>query len=382
MKILVSAGEASGDLYSASLVIALRKRIPELEFHGCTGPKMRAAGVHQVIDAANLNVVGLVEVLRHIPRIYREYRKLSDWARREQPAVAILTDSPDFHIRLARRLKRQGIPVIYLVAPQVWAWRSNRIKQLRRNVRELLCIFPFEPEFFARHRMPATYIGHPLTRLVKPSLTREEFLRKHRIPANRPVVTLLPGSRPGEISRHLPILARAAELMNRRQAISFLLATPAGLISRLGDSFFREPIGAAPIQHIEGETWDAIAHADMALAASGTVTVEAALLGTPMIAYYKVNPLSWWMGRFLVKVPFFSMVNLIGERQIVPEMIQNGLSGDSLAHTATSLLEDAGARALMRQDLAEVATRLATSIDPMDLAADRVLHLISGEADK
>ncbi|MBK5290882.1 MAG: lipid-A-disaccharide synthase [Acidobacteriia bacterium] len=382
MKILVSAGEASGDLYTASLVASLRNRLPEVEFHGCAGPRMRAAGVHQVIDAANLNVVGLIEVVRHIPRIYREYRKLSDWARRERPAVAILTDSPDFHLRLARRLKRQGIPVIYLIAPQVWAWRSGRIAQMRRNIRELLCIFPFEVEFFARHQMPATYIGHPLTRLVKPAFTRDEFLRKHRIPANRPIVTLLPGSRPGEMSRHLPLLARAAELMNRRQATTFLLATPAGLISRLGASFFTEPIGSAAIQHIEGETWDTIAHADLALAASGTVTIEAALLGTPMVAYYKVNPLSWWMGRFLVKVPFFSMVNLIAGRQVVPEMIQNGLTGDSLAQTATSLLEDSGARARMKQDLAEIAGRLATSADPMELAAERVLRVLSGEVDK
>src|SRR5579863_5378049 len=174
-KILISAGEASGDLYASLVVEELRRIHPDAEFFGCTGPRLRKAGVRAIVDAASLAVVGLLEVVRHIPRIYGEYRKLIRAAERERPDVAILTDSPDFHLRLARRLKRLGIPVIYLVAPQVWAWRQGRLPAMRQNIDQLLCIFPFEPEFFAAHGIDARYIGHPLTRLVKPSAGREEL---------------------------------------------------------------------------------------------------------------------------------------------------------------------------------------------------------------
>src|SRR5579863_315462 len=174
-KILVSAGEASGDLYASLAVEELRMAYPDAEFFGCTGPRLRAAGVRTVVDAASLAVVGVFEVVHHIPRIYGEYRKLLAAAERERPDVAILTDSPDFHLRVARRLHQAGVPVVYLVAPQAWAWRRGRLAQMRRTLRHLLCIFPFEENFFRREGVPATYIGHPLAGLVGPALTRDEF---------------------------------------------------------------------------------------------------------------------------------------------------------------------------------------------------------------
>src|SRR5215471_8812783 len=180
-RILVSAGEASGDLYASLVVAELSRALPGSEFFGCTGPRLRAAGVGTVVDAASLAVVGLIEVVAHIPRIYGEYRKLLAAAEERRPDLAILTDSPDFHLRVARRLHRRGIPVVYLVAPQVWAWRKGRIPGMRRTIRCLLCIFPFEEEFFTREAVAATYIGHPLAGLVRPSLSREEFFRKHRL---------------------------------------------------------------------------------------------------------------------------------------------------------------------------------------------------------
>ncbi len=201
-KVLISAGEASGDLYAAGLVDALRRRNPGLEFFGCAGPRMQRTGVRAVVDAASLSVVGLVEVITHIPRIYGEYRKLLRAAKEEQPEIAILTDSPDFHLRLARRLKELNIPVIYLVAPQVWAWRKGRLPLMQRTIDRLLCIFPFEPEFFARHGIEATYIGHPLTRLIQPSAGRAELRQRFNVPDGTKLIALLPGSRKGEISRH------------------------------------------------------------------------------------------------------------------------------------------------------------------------------------
>ena len=363
-KILISAGEASGDLYAASLVETLRRRFPEAEFFGCAGPRMRRAGVRAVVEAESLSVVGLFEVVRHIPRIWDEYRKLIQAARRERPRLAILTDSPDFNLRVARRLKRMGVPVVYLVAPQVWAWRRGRIPLMRRVIDHLLCIFPFEEEFFRRHGISATYIGHPLSRLIRPSLTKADFFRKHNLAADRPLVALLGGSRRGEAGRHLPILVEAAGAIERQQPAQFVLATPAS-----GFAHFRERISGASIQVIEGETWDVLAHADVALAASGTVTIEAALLGTPMVTFYKVSALSWRLGRRLVRVPYYTMVNLVAGRAVVPELMQNEISGERLAAEALRLLNNPGDRDEMRRGLAGVAAALSSGEDPMERAA-------------
>lgn len=373
--ILVSAGEASGDLYASLLVDELRSLWPDARFFGCTGPRMRRAGVETVVDASSLAVVGLVEVLSHIPRIYGEYRKLLATALERRPDFAILTDSPDFHLRLARQLRRRNIPVIYLVAPQVWAWRKGRLPAMRQNLRHILCIFPFEERFFRGHGVEATYIGHPLAGLAKPSLSRVEFFRKHRLPPDRPLVTVLPGSRRGEASRHLPPLLDAVERIYGEQAASFLMPASA----TTGARFFQERIGASPVNVIEGENWDAIAHADIALAASGTVTVEAALLGTPMVTFYKVTPISWILGRLLVRVPFYSMVNLIAERAIVPELMQSQMNGERLAAEALALLRDEAARARMRSDLAEVRRRLSGFGQPMARASAIIQDLMEGQ---
>ena len=355
-KILVSAGEASGDLYAALVVEELRRLVPHAEFFGSTGPRLRAAGVRTVVDAQSLAVAGLFEVVTHIPRIYGEYRKLLQAAQREPPDVAVLTDSPDFHLRVARRLAARGVPVFYLVAPQVWAWRKRRLSGMRRSVRHLLCIFPFEEEYFRREGLAATYIGHPLAGRVGPALSREEFFRKHRLVPERRLIVVLPGSRRGEAARHLPALRDAAERLSRDEDMNFIL--PASAMT--GSEFFRKRMGDTPIQVIEGESWDAIAHADLALAASGTVTVEAALLGTPMVTFYKVTTPSWIAGRLLVRVPFYSMVNLIAGRSVVPELMQGRMTGVNLAAEARRLLADQTARAEMREGLAEVRRRLST----------------------
>ncbi len=378
-RVLISAGEASGDLYAASLVRALQARNPELKFFGCTGPRMRAAGVECVVDSASLAVVGLVEVVRHIPRIYGEYRKLLREARRLRPQIAILTDSPDFHLRLARQLKKMGVPVIYLVAPQVWAWRKDRIPMMRRTLDRLLCIFPFEEEFFRSHGIRATYIGHPLTRLVRSSAAPAEIRRRFGIGLDEPLVALLPGSRKGEVLRHLPDLLEAAERIGRSRRTRFILALPQGFGARADLSNFKERFSGASIQVQEGETWDVLACADLALAASGTVTIEGCLLNTPMITYYRVNRLSWLIGKLLVRVPFYSMVNLIAGRAVVPELMQTKLTGERLAAEAMLLLEDPEARARMREELGAVAAKLAGSRDPMELAAGEVGEFLKEE---
>jgi lipid-A-disaccharide synthase len=377
----VSAGEASGDYYASELVRELRRRWPQCEYFGCAGPHLRDAGVEAVVQSEDLSVVGIVEVIGHLPRIWMRFRRLIGAAARRKPDLAILTDSPDFHFRVARKLKRLDIPVVYLIAPQVWAWRKGRVKVMRRVIDRLLCIFPFEDEFFREHRVPATYIGHPLAGRVRPSLSKEEFFQKHNLPLDRPLITVLPGSRRSESLRHIPDLVRAAQILmaDTHGEISFILPSS----PTCGAEFFEQALGDSPIRAIDGEAWDAMAHCDVALAASGTVTVEGALLGAPMVTFYRVTDLTWKLGRWLVDVPFFSMVNLIAGRKVVPELIQNDMTGERIASEAAVLLGNAAERWKMKKELARVAELLATGAkgDPITRAADAVEELwaLSGQ---
>jgi lipid-A-disaccharide synthase len=374
VRVFISAGEASGDLYASRVVEALRARHPDAEFFGCAGPRAQAAGVRAIVDSRELAVAGLIEVVPHIPRIWLLFRKLIRAAKIEKPDIAVLTDSPDFHLRLAKKLKALGIPVVYLIAPQAWAWREGRVRILRRNIRRLLCIFPFEEVFFSTRGVPTTYIGHPLAGIVKPSMSRTEFLEQLAIPRDRPLIALLPGSRHGEVARHLPYLLDAAARIAKTRPATFVLALPPGFgfeTSKIRDTVkFWERNGVASIQVKEGITWDILAYCDVALAASGTVTIEAALLGAPMVTFYRVNELSWRLGRWLVRAPFLSMVNLVAERQVAVELIQHDMTGEKIAAEAVRLLDDEQAREEMRAGLAEVRAKLATGGDPMSTAAE------------
>jgi lipid-A-disaccharide synthase len=377
VRIFISAGEASGDLYASRLVEVLKARHPEAEFFGCAGPRMQAAGVRAVVDQRSLAVVGIIEVIPHIPRILGELNKLVRACAAEPPDVAILTDSPSFHLPLARKLKRQGVPIVYLVAPQAWAWKQGRVKTMRATLSRLLCIFPFEEEFFRKHQVPTTYIGHPLSRLAKPKLTRAEFCSKLDIPEVSRIVAILPGSRKGELAKHLPVLLKAIELIRQRHPVTFVLALPGGF--GLQNTRFWKPVQAQSIKVIEGHTWDTLAQAELALAASGTVTIEGAMLGTPMVTFYRVNALSWYLQRWRVRTPFLTMVNLVAGRQVVPELIQDQMTAGRIAAEACRLLDDAEARTTMRSGLAGVAKDLASNRDPMETAADWVEKVVSGD---
>jgi len=370
VRIFISAGEASGDLYASSLVEVLKARHPEAEFFGCAGPRMQAAGVRPIVDQRSLAVVGIIEVIPHIPRILGEMQKLVRGCAAEPPDVAILTDSPSFHLPLARKLRKQGVPIVYLVAPQAWAWKTGRVKTMRATLQRLLCIFPFEEAFFRGHGVPAEYIGHPLSRLAKPKLTRAEFCSKLGIPEVARIVALLPGSRQGEVARHLPIVLDAAKRLRERHPLTFVLALPAGF--GLENTRFWKPVQAADIKVIEGHTWDALAQAELALAASGTVTIEAAMLGTPMVTFYRVNALSWYLQRWRVRTPFLTMVNLVAGRLVVPELIQEEMTAARIASEASRLLSEAEARQTMCAGLLEVKQMLGSERDPMEIAADWV----------
>jgi len=372
VQFLVSAGEASGDMYAAPVVSRLLELHPSARFYGCAGPKLQALGVDPIIDAASLSIVGLAEVIGHLPGIYRDYRKLVRFARQHPPLAAILTDNPDFNLRLARQLKRLGVPVYYLVAPQVWAWRPGRVKVIRELVDKLFCLFPFEEAWFRERGVNATYIGHPLAAMVRTRLSREEFFVRHGLQDDAKTIVLLPGSRSVEIRRHLPVLLETVAILRRQFALNVLLATPEGSHSHNVVTNFREPLRTLSIQVIENETWDCVGHADLALAASGTVTIEAAVLGTPMVTFYKVNPLSWWAGRRLVKVPFLSMVNLIADRPIVPELMQRDMTPVRLAASVQELLAQPERASRMRSDLLRVRAALTRDGDPLRRTADLI----------
>jgi lipid-A-disaccharide synthase len=354
MKILVSAGEASGDRYAAQLVGEMRKRFPDAEFFGCAGRRLREAGVRTIVRAEDLAVVGIFEVATHIPRIYGEYRRLADAIASERPDLAILTDAPDFHLRLAGKLHKAGVPIFYYVAPQVWAWRKGRLRQLRKYIHHLLCIFPFEEPFFRERGVAATFVGHPLADEPPETASRAGYCARHGFDPAKPLIALLPGSRKGEAERHLPILRETVGLLGQWKPLNFVL--PAS--STTGGAFFAERIGDLSVQIAEEGASEALAHADLALVASGTATVEAALAGTPMVVFYRVSGPTWVVGKLLVDVPFYSMVNLMASRQIVPELIQTDCQAARLAEEAQRLLGDEAARGRMRDELSAVGEAL------------------------
>jgi lipid-A-disaccharide synthase len=361
--VLISAGEASGDRYAAWLAEAVQKRDPSTNFFGCAGDRLKAAGCEVTIDAHSLATVGLREVLGDIPRIYGHFRHLLAEAERRKPRLAVLVDSPDFNLRVAKRLGRLGIPVLYLVAPQAWAWRPWRTRQIARLVKRLLCIFPFEEAWFRDRGVNAEYIGHPLARRIRPSLTREEFFQRWNLRPDVPVVGLLPGSRRGEIALNLPVMLEAAKLVNGQ---CVLAAAPGAKVDA----------GGLPVVSGPTAAWDLLAYTDASIVASGTVTVEAALLGAPMVVVYRVTEPTWRFGRLLVRTPFYSMVNLVAGRKVVEELIQSAFTPTAVAAEVNRLLGSAVLRAEQRQALAEVARRLATDSDPIALAADRVTEML------
>jgi lipid-A-disaccharide synthase len=356
--IFISAGEDSGDLYGALLIQALRQRLGDAQFFGCGGEKMRAAGCETVVDARQIAMVGLVEVVPGLPRVWRAFRRIVESLRTRRPALAILIDFPEVNLRLAKKLKRAGIEVVYFIAPQVWAWRRGRLAALRRYVDRLLCIFPFEEEFFLKAGVRAEFVGHPLVGRVAPTMTSSQFRRLLGAPENLPLIALLPGSRRGEISLNLPPMLAAARHMAPEGEYGFVLAAA----SREAGEFIRSQMGDSEQRFwvLENLTYDAVAHASAAIVASGTATIVTALLGTPMVVVYRVTPATWWLGRKLVRTPFYSMVNIVAGREIVPELIQGAFQPEMVARAAKGLLENQAANEEMRKALRELAERLCS----------------------
>jgi len=374
--LLLSAGEASGDMYAARLATALKQRA-DVEISGMGGPQMRAAGVDTIVDYSQVSVVGMSEVLSHLPSLVRAMRRLVAEAERRRPALSILTDFPGFHLRLARKLKARKIRNAYYICPQFWAWRPWRARVVRRRFAQALCIFPFEEKFYGDAGVPVKFIGHPLVGHVHASLDRAAFCAQQRLNPAEPLVAVLPGSRSAELRQHLPVLREACLRIHQQTHAQFVVAAaPSG--SPVAPAALREGWDQRlPLRVAKGQTYDVLAAADAAIVSSGTATVEAALLDAPMVVIYRVTPLTATLAKPLVRTKFFSMVNLIAEKRVVPELIQNDFTPDKVAGETIRLLQNANARYALRAGLTEVRQRLGPP-GAVDRAADALLALVKG----
>jgi lipid-A-disaccharide synthase len=379
-QVLISAGEASGDMYAARLAAALRARA-DVHLFGLGGPQMREAGVELVADSSEVAVLGITEVLHRLPALRRVMRRLVAEAARRRPTLAILTDFPGFHLRLARRLRLQGVRNVYFVAPQFWAWRPWRARLVRRRFERALCIFPFEEKFYRDAGVTVDFIGHPLVDQVQPVTSLEEFRAKHEtlaarhgLDSYREILALLPGSRPGEIAYNLPPILQACQLLDRAHPgrLQFVLAVAPGLKTGEVADFARSEVA---LHMVEDDTYGVLAAADVSIIASGTATVEGALAGAPMVVVYRVSPVTAFLARRLVRAPFFGMPNLIAGRRVVPELIQNDFTPERLAAEVTRLLDPPEEREQMKRNLAEVRSKLGPG-GAIERAADIIARML------
>ncbi len=372
MRVMLSCGEASGDLYAGALVEALRARVPEIEVFGLGGDRFKAAGGRLVGDFHGIAVTGLLEAVRMIPDSYALYRRLIHAARTERPDVLVLIDFPDFNFRLMAAVKRLGVPVVYYVSPQLWAWRPGRIQTMKALVDRVLPIFPFEESLYRAEGVDVQFVGHPLVELVKVRESREQLTARLDLDSARPIVALLPGSRPNELHRIVPVLAAAVpRIASAVFGTQFLVARAPSL----PDSYFRPFQGSgAPVRIVEGATDDVLAASDAVITASGTATVQTALHGKPMVIVYRLSPVTYKLGKPLVRVSMYSMVNLVAGERVVEELIQEQCTPENVARETVDLLTNHERVADMKEQLAMVRDKLG-GIGASGRAADAILDV-------
>jgi lipid-A-disaccharide synthase len=354
-RLLVSCGEPSGDLYAAELARHLRGRICDLEVLGLGGDRLEADGARLLAHVRDVAVVGLFEVLRHLRRLRAIFRTLLREAERDRPALAVLVDYAGFNLRLARKLRALGVPVVYYVSPQVWAWRRGRLRTIRETVSHMIVIFPFEEALYREAGVPVTFVGHPLVDLVKPAPDPAAFLASAGLDPSRPTIAVLPGSRPQEVAYNLPPLAGALRLLTtQRPELQFGLAIAPGLDPGIVTRAFDGPA----VRPLVGQTHALMSAATLGLVASGTATVEATLVEMPMVVVYRLSPVTYALGRPFVRVPHYAMANLIAGRRVVKELIQRDFTPEAVTREALALLDDPTATAALRSGLGQVRQRL------------------------
>lgn len=358
--ILIVAGENSGEKHGARLVQKYKNLQPSSTFYGIGGKYMAAQGVNLLYSVEDLAVVGIFEVIAHLPRIRKIFHRIKREVIHQRPAAAVLIDSPDFNLRLAKHLKNLSIPVLYYISPTVWAWRNKRLNIIKKTVDKMCLIFPFEEKIYAEHGIPAVYVGHPLKERVKISLTKQEFFSKYRLDPGKKLIAVLPGSRKSEIKFHMPILSQVIDKLSKDLNIQFILPLAENITEAYVMSFLPAPTNNPKI--LQQDAYEALAHSDMALSSCGTANLEAALLGTPAVAFYRVSPLTYFAGIKLMKIKNFSIVNILAGKKIIPELIQRNFTVANILEETRNILESETKQSLIKAEYGEIRLLLGEKI--------------------
>lgn len=377
--VLIVSGEASGDLHGSGVINALRRLDPRLKVFGIGGDRMREAGMNLLYHSKDLAVVGLTEVLSHLPLIWMAFRAIKRALDESPPEVAVLIDYPDFNLRLARILKKRGIPIVYYISPQVWAWRRGRVEEIVRLVDKMLVIFPFEVHIYEEAGVDVEYVGHPLVNRVGCPLSKEEARMSLGLGMDKTTIALLPGSRRGEVERLLPVMIKAGDIIKRDiPDAQFVLP----LADNLRGSRFKVQGSRFEVKMVEGRLYEVLRASDIAIVASGTATMETALMGIPMVIVYKLHPLTYWIGRMLIRVDTIGIPNILVGKRVIPELIQGDANPEGIAGEVLRILKDNGLRDRMEEDLKEVRERLAEGspiVSPSERAARVVYEMLQGK---
>lgn len=355
-RVMIIAGEASGDLHGSGLVRELKKENPSLDVFGVGGDRMKREGMTLVYHVRELGFMGFMEVIKHLPFIKVMEHTLEQIVKFKKPDVLVLIDYPGFNLRFARRVRRYGMKVVYYISPQVWAWHASRIQTIKKLVDKMLVVFPFERELYEREGVPVEFVGHPLLEVLEPGLERKHFCKRYGIDPSREILGLIPGSRRQEVERILPVMLQAARLAGREREMEIVVA----VAPTLDEEYFRTMHRMDGIHLVKGATYDVMAHSTFALVTSGTATLETACFGTPMIVVYKTSWLTYLIGRLLVRIKAIGLVNIVAGRKIVPEFIQHRATASALARTMLDILGDPGKLGDMKKALAALRKQLGT----------------------
>lgn len=372
--ILIVAGEASGDLHAAALIRVLNQKHPDLTFTGIGGDKMKAEGVCLLYHISDFAFLGLIEVVKHLPFIRKVKRDILNYAENESIKTVILVDYPGFNLSIAKELHKKGVKIIYYISPQVWAWGRGRIKTIRKIVDKMLVVFTFEEAMYKMHGVDAVFVGHPLTERVKeyPYLSREEFCARHGLDPDRQILLLLPGSRQQEVSMIFPDAIQGAGMIARKHNMQIVVA----LAQTINRDAFLVKTDTVPFTVVEDDTYNCMKHASFGIIKSGTSTIEAALLGLPMVVVYKTNSLTFAIGKRLVKIRNIGMVNIIAGKTIVPELLQGDAKAEKIFEASDQILSSEKKYSEMKNALTEAGSVLGTK-PASDIAAEEILKVLN-----
>lgn len=359
-RVLIISGEPSGDLHASNLVRDLKGLDPELSFYGLGGDRSRESGVDVIFDISRLALVGYIEVIRNLLVIGKAFHTVMSAVDKDRPILAILVDYPGFNLRIARELKRRSIPVVYYISPQVWAWGADRINIIRECVRKILVFFKFEEDLYRKHGVDAEFVGHPLAETARPTLTREEARRKFGLSVGKTTIALLPGSRKMEVATLLPIMVSTGKLL-KDSAIDaqYVIAKYPGLPIELYEKALEG--SSLDIKIVDGDTYNVLGASDAAIVASGTATLETAMIGTPFVVIYKTHPITAFVARKVAKFRFLGLVNILAGKEIAPEFLQEDATPEKIAGRIAGLLDDSKAMETMRRELDTVKRSLGSS---------------------